>query len=78
MVSVSGVSCFLLVLLSSIFCAIAQDSICGTLDYHDEVNLSYYMGNFFYNWPGIVHSVSRILPAGCKLQSLPLLVLERY
>lgn len=50
MVSTSGVRRFLLVILSFALSAAAQGNlICGSVGYHDEVNLSYYMGNFFYN-----------------------------
>lgn len=40
---------FLLLLLLRVLSTVAQSSlVCGTIGYHDEVNVSNYMGNFFY------------------------------
>lgn len=44
--------CFLLNVLSLV-CSASAASICGTLGYHNETTLSFYMGNFFYSAPSI-------------------------
>ncbi|KZM27508.1 hypothetical protein ST47_g1379 [Ascochyta rabiei] len=48
MVSISNVTHSLFTLLSLASFASAE-LICGTLGYHNETNLSFFMGNFFYN-----------------------------
>ena len=47
MVSISGATRFLFAFWS--ISSLASAQICGTLGYHNATNLSYYMGNFFYN-----------------------------
>ncbi|KAJ4990898.1 hypothetical protein SVAN01_03687 [Stagonosporopsis vannaccii] len=49
MCSVSHVRQFLLLVLLPIFIVAAQDVPCGTTGYHDQLNVSWFMGNFFYN-----------------------------
>lgn len=44
-----GTSRFLQVILSLLSLTAAQSLICGTLGYHDESAITYYMGNFFYS-----------------------------